>query len=543
MSSKNISLNADEHPVKAVTIFQSSTAQLTRTLVVDLKGGSNSLEITGIPSHVDKESPRIHGLGTDVRVFDISCNTTLANAPHQNHTKNAATVKKLVFKRKMLEMERQVLQTEFTLLDDAARSLAKDKATSLDTLMDTFVTRKRKAGCTVVDIDEQIEELEKEIWVLNNSHKGETAAVVTATLLAKRDCKLEFQLTYLVTGVTWKPYYDLHATTSDGKPSSDVSVHYCANITQNTGEDWTNAVLTLSTANSQALHSLTVPKVDPLRLHPVRSSPSATGGLFASATAATAAEFELPEGSVLDKNPLSLAYRVEGRVSLPSDGVAHKVSIAVLGFSAALKYVCVPRKTSAAFIEGRIKNTSEYELLAGPVSVFMDDSFVTKTQLGLIGVNESFTCVLGIDTSLKVLSQPKSRTEHEPKRSFAEPLKVTTRIVTTTIANGHSFDITGLVVRDAIPLGNSDANIQVVLRRPAGLAQAKDGEEVTVALSPSGAGDSEGQGAKVRWARTESGGGGEKEGLYEWVCELKAGKKTKLEAEWEVKAPSSMRWE
>ena len=288
----------------------------------------------------------------------------------------------------------------------------------------------------------------------------------------------------MVTGVTWQPYYDLHATTSDGKPSSDVSLHYCANITQNTGEDWTNTILTLSTANSHALHSLTVPKVDPLRLLPTRASgggPFGGGGsvqqqqnaAFGQTTASfgqqqqqavgsgasisgecCAASFantldlglfgmarplappappappaapvmrkavrqrspapggweesvsfaveedfediveseadddagiELPEGSVLDKNPLSLAYRVEGKVSLPSDGIAHKVSIAVLGFSAALKYVCVPRKTTSAFIEGRIKNTSEYELLAGPVSVFMDDSFVTKTLLGVRG--------------------------------------------------------------------------------------------------------------------------------------------------------------
>ena len=103
--------------------------------------------------------------------------------------------------------------------------------------------------------------------------------------------------------------------------------------------------------------------------------------------------FELPEGSVLDKSPLSLAYRVEGKVSLPSDGFAHKVSVAMLDFSAGLKYVCVPRKTSAAFIEGRIKNTSEYELLAGPVSVFMDDSFVTKTRLGVCAAPIGVRCV------------------------------------------------------------------------------------------------------------------------------------------------------
>ena len=104
--------------------------------------------------------------------------------------------------------------------------------------------------------------------------------------------------------------------------------------------------------------------------------------------------------------------------------------------------------------------------------------------------------------------------------------------VTTTISNGHSFDLAGLVVRDAIPLRNVDANIEVALRRPDGLAQARDGEEVMVALSSAGdAAAGEGREAKVRWARTESGGEGEKEGLYGCMCEFKAGKKIRLEAE------------
>ena len=37
MLSKTIPLNAPDHPIKAVTIFQSSTAQLTRTFFIDLK--------------------------------------------------------------------------------------------------------------------------------------------------------------------------------------------------------------------------------------------------------------------------------------------------------------------------------------------------------------------------------------------------------------------------------------------------------------------------------------------------------------------------
>ena len=154
-------------------------------------------------------------------------------------------------------------------------------------------------------------------------------------------------------------------------------------------------------------------------------------------------------------------------------------------------------------------------------------------------MNETFDCVLGIDTALRVSYNQRSRTEHEPARSFAEPTTTTTRTVTTTVTNGHPFDISSLILRDAIPLGNEEANIKVMLRKPDGLAQARDGDEVTVGLQ--GQGDV--KETKVRWSKVENGKGGEKDGMYEWVCAVPAGKKVALEAEWAVKAPSNVKWE
>lgn len=215
----------------------------------------------------------------------------------------------------------------------------------------------------------------------------------------------------VVTGVRWQPYYDLHASTSDGKPSSEITLLYCANITQGTGEDWTDTVLTLSTANSQALRSLSVPVIDPLKVNPTRPPlppPLPRVPMPKMALAPMQArrivqlaedpvivdeDYDIDEGpseddfsappTSVNRNPLSLAYRVDGLVTLPSDGVSHKVPVAILDFFAELKYVCVPRKNTSTFIEGTVKNTSEYELLAGPVSVFMDDGFVTKTTLSV----------------------------------------------------------------------------------------------------------------------------------------------------------------
>ncbi len=151
-------------------------------------------------------------------------------------------------------------------------------------------------------------------------------------------------------------------------------------------------------------------------------------------------------------------------------------------------------------------------------------------------MNESFPCVLGVDTSLKVTYRQSSKTEHEPRRNFAEPHKTIARTAITTIANQHGHAVTELVVRDAVPLGNEDVQVAVMLRRPAGLAEAAQGAEVAVKLAQ----PQEGVTAKVRWTKVEDGRGGEKDGLYEWVCAIPPGKKISLEAQWDVKGPSDL---
>ena len=50
-----------------------------------------------------------------------------------------------------------------------------------------------------------------------------------------------------MTNASWSPLYDLRATSQKGKPSQNVYLHYRANLSQSTGEDWNDAQLTLST--------------------------------------------------------------------------------------------------------------------------------------------------------------------------------------------------------------------------------------------------------------------------------------------------------
>ncbi|KAI0323765.1 hypothetical protein GY45DRAFT_1376087 [Cubamyces sp. BRFM 1775] len=594
-----ISLRASSIPVKSATIFQSSTAELTRSVSLELKSGRNVLDITGLSSNIDTESPRLIGAPHGVRVLDVVCKRKPRNALDAADDERAAEIKALQAQREALLAEQRVRHEEIDLLNDSGRLITNDTHdqnldhAKLLAFMDQYVGRKLGIQKAIRELSERMEEIDKKIYVLCNARKGDTTTIITATIITTGDCKAGLNLTYLMTGVTWRPFYDLHATTVDGQPSPDVSVRYCVAITQHTGEDWNDTALTLSTASSQALRQLTVPVLSPLKISvapPVRqdsSSDEGVGSLWARAprrsraavpvvlaeepnkeevlhaeTHARAASprstpreraasppqpvFVLPPPAVppslANRDSLSVVYHVQGAVSLPSDGEEHRLTIATLDFKAKLKYMCVPRQSPTVYIVAKVKNTSEFDLLSGPVNVFMNDSYVTKTVIPFITTTESFACVLGVDTSLKVSYVQDEKTAYEPKRNFAEPQKTTTRTLRVTVTNLHKFDIAKLVIRDAIPLGSEDNKLSVVLHKPEGLVESKDGQNVAINLNADGNADTKAT-AKVRWQKVVEGKGGEKDGLFEWVCAVPAGEKIPLDAQWDIKAPSDAQWQ
>lgn len=124
---------------------------------------------------------------------------------------------------------------------------------------------------------------------------------------------------------------------------------------------------------------------------------------------------------------------------------------------------------------------------------------------------------------------------------YAAQVAIATYKLQTEIENTHTFPISDLLVRDAaptpVPTSSSSAGssgIKVILKRPEGLGEAEPGEVVPVDVSGKG----KGKGAKVRWPSDSA----RKVGKYEWMIDLGAGEKITLEAEYDVRAPSDVKW-
>ena len=210
-------------------------------------------------------------------------------------------------------------------------------------------------------------------------------------------------LTCSLTGVydaRWYPLYDLYASSQDGKPSTSVSLHYRVNLSQRTGEDWSDAKLILSTSETDVLNA-GVPKSDGLVIEPKQPPPppplppksakavSTRAKQTARRNSATIFSLDtnldemggvvhlhdddgnseldygfswdmeelhvLPEmsegGAVVSKTPMGVNYAVDELTTILSDGESHKVLVATLPFEAAISHITTPRKSPLAYLQ------------------------------------------------------------------------------------------------------------------------------------------------------------------------------------------------
>ena len=258
--------------------------------------------------------------------------------------------------------------------------------------------------------------------------------------------------------------------------------------------------------------------------------------------------------TLVHESPLALTYHVEGASGVPSDGVPHQVSVAVLPFEAEIMHVTVPKVRPIVYLQASVKNTSDYRLLPGTVHAFVDDSFVSKTGIvGDVAPGDVFSCTLGVDpaTRIRYARTSKRADEHDgggahERSSFAEQWAATTYRSRTTVTNRHPFALRALVLRDGVPVSEDEKRVSVVLRRPEGLAELAQGEELKVCAKDGTRegekGEGEGEKRTVRWGKLVDGKGGKKQGLFEWAVEIGAGKEVTIETEWDVKAPVSLMW-
>ncbi|KAJ3548759.1 hypothetical protein NM688_g5254 [Phlebia brevispora] len=221
------------------------------------------------------------------------------------------------------------------------------------------------------------------------------------------------------------------------------------------------------------------------------------------------------DATIIRSSPLTTSYTVEGAFNVPSDGAAHTVSISNFNLKADVTRVCIPRMNAEVMLQCKVQNTSDYRFLPGPVSIFLNDSFVTKTTLGVrllscylphsaeltllasqeVVPKDHFECALGTDPSMRIRYKLSRVTSSGSRSMFGAKIRMMACAAETTIANKNGFAVSDLVVRDALPVAGEET-IRVELVKPEKLADTQGDKLLEMDDT-----------TKVRWSKEADGEG------------------------------------
>ncbi|CAE6364485.1 unnamed protein product [Rhizoctonia solani] len=271
---KQIVVDAQDHPIEAVTVYN-HRAEVRRIITLELNAGRNDFAIKNLPSGIVPDTLHFAGLSAgQASVVDTTCVTPRPKIfgglfqtfkPSPVHRKNEKIAELEAKKREFLR-ELSLINARSDVLLFYARSLNGENTEPGDFV--EFLEHFNTSGQTTLEattrIENSIREIDANIDRINTNEQSEDEADKIQELSAKRKtkasvvlsaqeaCTVKLSLTYVVNGASWKPAYELHATT-DRKTqaiASTITLHYHASILQTTGEDWTDVQLTLSTASS-----------------------------------------------------------------------------------------------------------------------------------------------------------------------------------------------------------------------------------------------------------------------------------------------------
>lgn len=465
-------------PVAGVTVYP-DRARVTRRGTVRLAAGRHRVRVAPLPLGLRRDSVRVGGrgpatvLGVDVTTWRQARSTDAQVIGLEQRRRELADELAEVDDRDGIEEQRGEFLTRLAERAGAtyARALAAGDAAPSDVaafadsvaaqLADSRA-RRRELTRRRTELAEELAAVGRDLDDAQGKREPDRLAVEVIVAVEADDADVEVELTYLVDGARWQPSYDLRLV------DDTVTVTWFGSVSQNTGEDWPECELLLSTARPAATTG--VPELSPWYLDRLRPAPPRVGspdmplGMPASAfgaapaggppVRAAAARGQLRESvAEVEQGTSAAVYRPARPVAVPADGSAHRATIAVLELPARLDHVTVPVRAAEAHLRATVRNTSEHTLLPGPAAVFHDADFVASTRLPTWAPGEETELALGVDDRLRVERKLHRRAETKATLGSTRRREVEYRI---TVAN-HTTRPATVEVRDQLPVSRDEA--------------------------------------------------------------------------------------
>jgi uncharacterized protein (TIGR02231 family) len=302
---------------------------------------------------------------------------------------------------------------------------------------------------------------------------------------------LNIDLKYVVSNCGWQANYDLSAADVAGK----ITLKYKAKVYNNTGNDWKDINVKLSTSDPNLTAS--APILSPWYLNygsmetqndfekgnqyvvPQRneykkyygnaSTPqqnNSISGLYLDGNAQTLKDDNWNGANLnptmkftsIEVSELSTEFTIEKKYTIPSDSKPYLVEVAEHQLDATFSHKAVPKIDKDAFLLANIVGWEQLDLVPGPTNVYFADTYVGQSYVNTRNVGDTLRLSFGRD--YRILIKRKQLEEFSDKKVVGNNRKDT--YVYEIVCKNNRDIAVAIDLFDQIPISqDSDISIAV----------------------------------------------------------------------------------
>ncbi|MDA3842935.1 MAG: mucoidy inhibitor MuiA family protein [Candidatus Kapabacteria bacterium] len=499
-------ITIDQSPSNVV--FYQKGAVVSYDFTANLKKGTNTIVFKSLPHKTDENSFR---MSSDANVIINS--VTFDEEKYENVESQELKILRdssatIDFMLEVIQNKKQVLEGEekiissFSLNNNEKSSTAQD----LKTHADYYNTRVGEIRTNLLEltkeaklIKEKKQKLSIEIASINSSASSRQQFrdryFMNAVLKSEEDKKVNMTFSFFTYRAGWKPIYDIKIDDEYTK----LDLTYKAKIWQESGYDWNDVDITVSTRNPSvngAYKKLTTWYVGHLttgvsstsngfsirgsrtsetqvRLDGLDIGNQFTGGAGSLFPMVTTNQFsEVSETPVIIDGVnvgtalntyFSYEYHPKDKYDVKSSKNPQTISLKSEEIECDFEHFIIPSRDTEAYLVAKIPDWSKYSLLPGSAKVYFGNSYVGKTHISTNNADEKLSVSLG--KSKGILA------ERETLKKYTEIKLFSSNIVKKSgykikIRNNRSENIK-VTVQDQIPVSTHES-FQIELLRSDG---------------------------------------------------------------------------
>ena len=479
-------------------IFEASVfptmAQVERKGVANFKSkGMYTLDLTGLSDQLNTDSFQVGGKGTaKIRIIGSSLERVFSTRDVDSEiAKLVDTIEKLNRQDNVLvdaieaasAEKKFVYALQSTYSQEASKNMANRPLQIKDWKNAGAFVHKRiqELSASMRENEYKRSDLRKVITLAQNqlnalrSKSGHWTVVAHVDIEVLSPGSFTVDAKYLLPNAYWSMAYDARLNPETGI----VEIGCYATIVQNTGEDWNNVTLVLSTA--QPSISGTIPELYPRYIdfyRPRAVSRSVSDERYGYAEKSMNMPAAAMEQDKLSKDdydqpeiPAEMAqatvetvgmttFTAPRKTDIPSDNQVHKVFLLSKSWKAETHYEVIPALSQYAYLAAKTTNNFDFPLLAGTLNIYMGDNFVGRADIKTTQAGDELLLPFGIDERIKVERTLLNRKEKE--QGIINKDTVLTYKYRISVTNTNKNKAASIRLYEQLPISN---NKEIVVKK------------------------------------------------------------------------------